>query len=232
MSTIESSSSTLMYFLIIASCSLRFRDMTKIRRPYSLVQKSERIIVFLVLSLLFLNLVNKEKEIHIKYELLVSIKIENVHFFQHNYRNIFYDWYDTTDKFCKCIFSITCSFYVECTLTIFKKKILNQLKFKTYNQLIVQFWGKVSITSYQNPGHVLRSWKKTFLLTHAFMIKIVLTNDILVRHVESSACDLDLIINTFSFWLNNNSKWSNALKIVCAKLMFKWNKAQKTNHTV
>lgn len=45
--------------------------------------------------------------------------------------------------------------------------------------------------------------EKTFLLKHAFMIKIVLTNDILVRHVESSACDLDPIINTFSV-LNNN----------------------------
>lgn len=113
-------------FLDIASWSLWFRDMTKIL-PCSLVQISKRIIVFLVLSLLFLNLVNKEKEIHIKYELLVSIRIENVHFFQHNYRNIFYDGYDTTDKFCKCIFSITFSFYVECTITIFKKKILNQL---------------------------------------------------------------------------------------------------------
>lgn len=160
MSAIESSSSTLMYFLIIASCLLRFRDMTKIR-PYSLVQKPERIIDFLVLSLLFLNLVNKEKEIRIKYELLVSIKIENVHFFQNNYRNILYDWYDTTDKFCKCIFSIAFSFYVECTLTIFKK-------IKTYNQLIVQFWGNVSITSYQNPGHVLRSWKKNISFNTCF----------------------------------------------------------------
>lgn len=59
--------------------------------------------------------------------------------------------------------------------------------------------------------------EKTFLLTHAFMIKFVLTNDILVRHVESSACDLDPIINTFSFSVEQQFiKWSNALKIVCA----------------
>lgn len=206
-----------MYFLDIASWSLWFRDMTKIL-PCSLVQISKRIIVFLVLSLLFLNLVNKEKEIHIKYELLVSIRIENVYFFPHNYRNIFYDGYDTTDKFCKCIFSITFSFYVECTIAIFKKKILNQL-------LIV--WNLQSIN-----GPVLRKGfnnfipksrtcfavvKKTFLLTHACMIKFVLTNDILVRHVESSACDLDPMINTFYFSVEQQFiKWSNALKIVCA----------------
>lgn len=43
--------------------------------------------------------------------------------------------------------------------------------------------------------------EKIFFLKYVFMIKIVLINDILVRYVELSVCDFDLIINIFFFFV-------------------------------